>query len=82
MSTFTVDAAGQFTLSKDLLEHLGVYPDGKITVTKFPDGRIELKAARPTGTISDAFGLLKRNDGTTLSVDEMNKIAVRGWAGK
>jgi hypothetical protein len=82
MSTFTIDATGQVTLSKDILEHLGVYPDGKITVSKFPDGRIELKAARLTGTISDVFGLLKRNDGTSLSIDETNEIAVRGWAGK
>ena len=80
MSTFTVDAEGHVTLSKDILEHLGVHPDGKITVTKFPNGRIELKAVRPTGTISDVFGLLKRNDGTSLSVDEMNKMAARGWA--
>jgi hypothetical protein len=82
MSTFTIDATGQVTLSKDILEHLGVYPDGKITVSKFPDGRIELKAARLTGTISDVFGLLKRNDGTSLSIDELSEIAVRGWAGK
>ena len=82
MSTFAVDAEGRVTLSKGILEHLGVHPDGKIIVTKFPDGRIELKAARPTGTISDVFGLLKRNDGTSLSVDQMNEIAARGWAGK
>jgi bifunctional DNA-binding transcriptional regulator/antitoxin component of YhaV-PrlF toxin-antitoxin module len=82
MSTFSVDAEGQVTLSKDILEHLGVHPGGKIIVTKFPDGRIELKAARPTGTISDVFGLLRQQDGTSLSVDEMNKIAAQGWAGK
>ena len=59
MSTLTVTAKGQVTLRKDLLEHLGVHPGEKITVDKLPDGRIEVKAARPTGKISDAFGMLK-----------------------
>jgi bifunctional DNA-binding transcriptional regulator/antitoxin component of YhaV-PrlF toxin-antitoxin module len=81
MSTLTVTAKGQVTLRKDLLKHLGVNPGEKITVGKLPDGRIEIKAARPTGAISDAFGLLKKN-GPSLSIDEMNKIAARGWAGK
>jgi AbrB family looped-hinge helix DNA binding protein len=82
MSILTVTAKGQVTLRKDVLEHLGVNPGEKITVNKLPDGRIEVKAARPTGKISDTFGFLKRKDGPSLSVEEMNKIAARGWAGK
>jgi hypothetical protein len=34
-------------------------------VDKLPDGRIEVRAAPPTGRISDVFGLLKREDGPT-----------------
>jgi AbrB family looped-hinge helix DNA binding protein len=82
MGTLTVTAKGQVTLRKDVLEHLGVHPGEKITVNKLPDGRIEVKAARPTGTISDVFGLLKRKGGPSLTIEEMNKIAARGWAGK
>jgi bifunctional DNA-binding transcriptional regulator/antitoxin component of YhaV-PrlF toxin-antitoxin module len=82
MSTLTVTAKGQVTLRKDLLRHLGVRPGGKISVDKLPDGRIEVKAARPAGKISDVFGLLKRKDGPSLSIEEMNAIAARGWAGK
>jgi AbrB family looped-hinge helix DNA binding protein len=82
MSTLTVTAKGQVTLRKDVLEHLGVHPGEKITVHKLPDGKIEVKAARPTGKISDVFGLLKRKGGSSLSIEEMNKIAARGWAGK
>jgi AbrB family looped-hinge helix DNA binding protein len=82
VSTLTVTAKGQVTLRKDVLEHLGVHPGEKITVNKLPDGRIEVKAAKPTGKISDAFGFLKRNDGPSLSIEEINKIAARGWAGK
>jgi AbrB family looped-hinge helix DNA binding protein len=81
MSTLTVTAKGQVTLRKDLLEHLGVHPGEKIAVDKLPDGRIEMKAARPTGKISDAFDYLKSKDGASLSIEEMNKVAARGWAG-
>jgi AbrB family looped-hinge helix DNA binding protein len=82
MSTLTVTAKGQVTLRKDLLKHLGVSPGEKITVDKLPDGRIEVKAARSRGKISDAFGFLKRKNGPSLSIGEMNEIAARGWAGK
>jgi bifunctional DNA-binding transcriptional regulator/antitoxin component of YhaV-PrlF toxin-antitoxin module len=82
VSTLTVTAKGQVTLRKDLLKHLGVNPGEKITVDKLPDGRIEVKAARPAGKISDAFGFLKKKNGPSLSIDEMNKITARGWTGK
>jgi AbrB family looped-hinge helix DNA binding protein len=55
MSTLTVTAKGQITLRKDLLKHLGAQPGKKIIVDKLPDGRIEIKASRPKGKISDVF---------------------------
>jgi AbrB family looped-hinge helix DNA binding protein len=82
MSTLTVTAKGQVTLRKDILNHLGVHPGEKITVDKLPDGRIEMKAVRPTGRIQDVFGLLKRDNGPSLSIEDINAIAKRGWAGK
>jgi AbrB family looped-hinge helix DNA binding protein len=82
MSTLIVTAKGQVTLRKDILKHLGVNPGDKITVDKLPDGRIEVKAARPTGKISDAFGFLKKKDDPSLSIEEINRIAAWGWAGK
>jgi len=82
MSTLTVTAKGQLTLRRDVLKHLGVEPGEKLIVDKLPDGRIEVKAARPTGRISDVFGLLKRKNGPHLSIEEINEAAGRGWAGK
>jgi bifunctional DNA-binding transcriptional regulator/antitoxin component of YhaV-PrlF toxin-antitoxin module len=83
MSTLTVTAKGQVTLRRDLLEHLGVQPGEKITVDMLPDGRIEVKAARPTGKISNVFGTLKtKRKGRTLSIGDMDRIITRGWAGK
>jgi len=83
MATLTVTAKGQVTLRKDILEHLGVQPGEKLSVEKLPDGRVEVKAARPTGKISDVFGFLKaKKKGRSLSIEDMNKIIARGWAGK
>ena len=82
MSTLTVTAKGQLTLRKDLLKHLGVQAGEKVVVDKLPDGRIEMKAARPTGKISDVFDFLKRKNGRSLSIEEINAVARRGWAGR
>ena len=59
MSTLTVTSKGQVTLRKDLLDHLGIRPGEQIVVEKLPDGRIEVRASRPAGKISDVFGALK-----------------------
>jgi AbrB family looped-hinge helix DNA binding protein len=82
MSTLTVTAKGQVTLHKDLLQHLGVRPGDRIVVARLPDGRIEVKAARPAGAISDVFNFLKRKKGVSLSIEEIGKVAARGWAMK
>jgi bifunctional DNA-binding transcriptional regulator/antitoxin component of YhaV-PrlF toxin-antitoxin module len=82
MSTLTITAKGQVTLRKDFLKHLGVQPGEKITVDKLPDGRIVVKAARPKGNISDVFNFLRRENGPSLSIEEISKVVARGWAGK
>jgi bifunctional DNA-binding transcriptional regulator/antitoxin component of YhaV-PrlF toxin-antitoxin module len=82
MSTLTITAKGQITLRKELLEHLRAQPGEKITVDKLPGGRIEMKAARPAGEISDVFDFLKKEDGPTLSIEDIDEVAARGWAGK
>lgn len=81
MATLTVTTKGQVTLKKDLLQHLGIGPGERIVVDKLPDGRIEVRAA-PKGDISAFFGSLKREGQPTLSIEEMNEIIRRGWAGE
>jgi AbrB family looped-hinge helix DNA binding protein len=82
MKIFTVNAKGQITLGKELMKHLGAHPGGKVVVEKLPDGRLELKAVAPTGDISDVFGFLKRKGRPSLSLEDINKLTIRGWAGK
>ena len=78
----TVTAKGQITLRKDLLQHLGVHPGEQISVDKLPDGRIEVRAAKPSGHISDVFNFFKREGGPSLSIEEINKITAAAWAGR
>jgi len=82
MIELTVTAEGQIVLRDDLLQHLGTGPGATIHVEKLPNGRIELRAARPMRNISDVFGLLEREGAPSLSIDEMNEVTAEGWAGE
>ena len=79
-STLTITHKG-VTLGDDLLSHTGVRPGQKVTLSKLPDGRIEIKSA-PSGKISDVFGLLRRENGPLLSIEEINEATAKGWAGE
>jgi bifunctional DNA-binding transcriptional regulator/antitoxin component of YhaV-PrlF toxin-antitoxin module len=81
MTTLTITGKGQVTLRKDVLRHLGVQPGEKIDVDLLPGGRIEVKAAKAKGKISDIFGMLKRDGQPTFTIEEINEAAARGWAG-
>ena len=82
MNTLKVTAKGQVTLRKDLLKHLGVSPGDQVAVDVLPGGRIEVRAAKRTGKISDVFGFLHREDGPKLTIDEINESIAAGWAGE
>jgi bifunctional DNA-binding transcriptional regulator/antitoxin component of YhaV-PrlF toxin-antitoxin module len=82
MTTLTITAKGQVTRRKDLLQHLGVEPGQKIEVDKLPDGRIEVKAARTTGSIDDFIGLLAGKTGKVATIEEIDRAAAAGWAGE
>jgi bifunctional DNA-binding transcriptional regulator/antitoxin component of YhaV-PrlF toxin-antitoxin module len=81
MSTLTITGKGQVTLRKEVLRHLGVEPGEKIDVDMLPGGRVEVRAARRKGKISDVYGALKREGQPTFTIEEINEAAARGWAG-
>jgi len=82
MTTLTVTARGQVTFRKDVLRHLGIKPGEKIELDKLPDGRVALRAARPTGTIDGFLGLLAGKTKKVATLDEIDQAASAGWAGK
>lgn len=81
-SVLTVTAKGQVTFRKELLEHLGVVPGDRISVEFLPSGRVEIRAAKPQTSIEGFIGCLVRPGTEPLSIEEINEIAARGWAGE
>ena len=82
MTTLTVTAKGQITLRKDVLRHLGVAPGQKIEIDMLPNGRVEMRAAKRTGSIENFIGCLQRPGTKALTIDEMNEVIAKGWAGE
>ena len=80
MPDLKTTARGQITLRKEFLRHLGVRPGERIALEKLPGGRVSLHAARPKGTIRDAYGILGKPK-KKLTIEEINEIAAEGWAG-
>jgi AbrB family looped-hinge helix DNA binding protein len=81
MTTLTVTARGQVTFRKDVLRHLGIKPGEKIELAKLSDGRVTLRAARPTGTIDSFLGVLAGKTQKVATLDEISQAASAGWAG-
>lgn len=80
-ATLTVTTKGQVTLRKEVLRHLGVAPGQKIEVDMLPNGRLELRAAKPAGSIEKFIGCAHRPGTKPLTIEEIGEIAAQGWAG-
>jgi bifunctional DNA-binding transcriptional regulator/antitoxin component of YhaV-PrlF toxin-antitoxin module len=80
--TVTVTSRGQITFRKELLQHMGVRPGEKISVDKRPNGKVALRAARPTGSIEDFIGCLAGKTKKVATLAEIQKAAADGWAGR
>jgi bifunctional DNA-binding transcriptional regulator/antitoxin component of YhaV-PrlF toxin-antitoxin module len=81
MATLTVPTRGQVTFRKKVLEHLGIKAGEKIELDLLPDGRGMIRAAKPSGTIEDFFGVLAGETKKVATIEEMNQAAADGWAG-
>ncbi|WP_152046756.1 AbrB/MazE/SpoVT family DNA-binding domain-containing protein [Aureimonas psammosilenae] len=74
MTTLTVTARGQVTFRKDVLQHLGIQPGGKIRLDLLPDGRAELTAEKPKGSWDQIAGFLAgKTNGLSLTIEEINE---------
>jgi bifunctional DNA-binding transcriptional regulator/antitoxin component of YhaV-PrlF toxin-antitoxin module len=82
MTTLTVTSRGQVTFRRDVLEHLGIRPGERIELDKLPDGRVALRAERPSGKIASFIGLLARKSKKAATLDEITEAAASGWAGQ
>jgi antitoxin PrlF len=82
MTTLTITAKGQVTLRKEVLRHLGVAPGQKVEAELLPNSRVELRPAKKHGSIDDFIGCAYRPGTKPLSIEEMNEIIAKGWAGE
>ncbi len=80
MATLTVTAKGQLTLKKDLLQHMGIAPGGKVEVDLLPGGKVALQAARPKGSIMALSGLLAGKTSKVATIEEINGAVAAGWS--
>ena len=80
-ATLTVTSRGQVTFRKDVLDHLGIEPGGKIHLNLLPDGRAELMAERRTRSFRNSLGFLKgKTNGAHLSIEEIDEAIAESGA--
>jgi len=82
VTTLTVTARGQVTFRKEVLQHLGIKPGGKIEWAKLPDGRVALRAAQPAGSMDRFVGMLAGKSPKLATLEEITAAASAGWAGR
>ncbi|WP_442579059.1 AbrB/MazE/SpoVT family DNA-binding domain-containing protein [Mesorhizobium sp. ASY16-5R] len=82
MAIATITAKGQITLRKEVLRTLGVKPGDKVSVEITPTGKVELGALRKKQGLNAFFGSLHRPGEPTKSLEEINEIVRKGWAGE
>jgi bifunctional DNA-binding transcriptional regulator/antitoxin component of YhaV-PrlF toxin-antitoxin module len=78
----TVTSKGQFTLNKGLMEHLGIKPGEKVSVTKTPEG-LNVAAVKNKLSIDEVLaGIDKIVDGRDMpsSIDDINHAIAEGYA--
>lgn len=81
MTTLSVTARGQVTFRKDILQHLGIQPGGKIRLDLLPDGRAELKAERSKGSWRELHGMLKgKSNSPRFTIEEINEAIAEAGA--
>jgi hypothetical protein len=84
MASLSVTVRGQVTFKQEILQHLGLKPGerGRIGLEMLPGGAVRLQGERPTGSISDVFGILQGESDKVATIEEMNEAIAAGWAGK
>jgi bifunctional DNA-binding transcriptional regulator/antitoxin component of YhaV-PrlF toxin-antitoxin module len=73
MAELTITAKGQVTLRKTVLEHLGVTPGQKVSVSLLPGGRVAIASAAATHDIRQLRGALRRPGQRRVSLKDMQQ---------
>jgi len=78
-AALSVTARGRVTLAKEVLQHLGIGPEGKVELRLLPDGRAELRAASTESSSRGLQGILKSGtNGARLSISQITEAIAEG----
>ena len=80
MSISTLTSKGQTTIPKQVREYLKIGPGDKLDFVIESEGRVVIRPAKLD--VRELKGLLKRNDGKVLSIEDMNAAIARGASGR
>ena len=69
-------------MEKETVSDLGTGLGETVVADKLSDEPIVSRGEQKAGKISDVFGLLKREDMPSLSIDEIKAITADAWAGR
>jgi antitoxin PrlF len=81
-ATLKITSNGQVTLRRELMDELGVRPGDRIVVEPVAPGRVEIRRAERPGSLAAFVGCLKQAGGPDLSLEDIRKVAQKGWAGE
>jgi bifunctional DNA-binding transcriptional regulator/antitoxin component of YhaV-PrlF toxin-antitoxin module len=81
LTTLTITAKGQITLKQELLRHLNAVPGQKVEADMLPDGRLLVRPATQTGSITAFSGSLAKKGTPRLTIEQINEAIADGWAG-
>jgi AbrB family looped-hinge helix DNA binding protein len=79
MPSSTITSKGQVTVPKEIREHLRLKPGDRIDFVKGRAGSITLKAIDTD--VRSLRGILKSKRRKPLSIEEMNEVIAKGYAG-
>jgi bifunctional DNA-binding transcriptional regulator/antitoxin component of YhaV-PrlF toxin-antitoxin module len=80
----TVTAKGQFTLNKGLMEHLGIKPGERVSITRTPEG-LSVTAAKNKTSVEEMLeslrALREAHGGIkiTATIDEIQEAIANGY---
>jgi bifunctional DNA-binding transcriptional regulator/antitoxin component of YhaV-PrlF toxin-antitoxin module len=80
MTALTITSKGQLTLRRELLQYLGIAPGQQVEIHKQANGVLTLQAKAPEGL--EAFAGCLPAPPKALSLDEMNDLIAKSWAGQ
>ena len=74
----TITARGQFTLNKGAMNHLGIQPGEKVTVSLEPDRTLRIAPATRKLSLDEVLARVSKYDVASASAEELDRLIAEG----